>query len=187
MSAAISFPPSPAISDADALIAGESVVQKAVSRFSSALRDDLLQEGRLGLLDAAATFCRDGGASFTTHAFNHVRSRVFRAFRKERVRGLGRVAFSEKWITLEFDGVEEGNEPADDSSLSEERLIDRHVLRAAIDELDPRDRAIIEARLRGKTLAEIGEASGYTAKRAIDALRKALGLKVARRMRGRAA
>ena len=49
-------------------------------------RDDLQQEGLLGLLTATQTFRADGGASFSTYARTCARHRVISAVRRSRWR-----------------------------------------------------------------------------------------------------
>ena len=54
------------------------------SRRFPAYRDDLQQEGLLGLLSATQTFRPDGGASFSTYAHTCMRRRVISVLRRSR-------------------------------------------------------------------------------------------------------
>ncbi|HJB60422.1 MAG TPA: hypothetical protein IAA38_02030, partial [Candidatus Ruminococcus gallistercoris] len=45
-------------------------------------REDLYQEGLLGLFDAANTYARDGGASFETYAGRCISNRIVSAVRR---------------------------------------------------------------------------------------------------------
>lgn len=63
------------------------MLQSEVSRYGNGIsqRDDLAQEGFLGLLSAVRTYREDGGATFATYAYTCVRNRVVSAVRRIRV------------------------------------------------------------------------------------------------------
>jgi RNA polymerase primary sigma factor len=149
--------------------------------------EDLVQEGCLGLLEAARRFDCLKGCRFSTYAVYWARQAILKAFGREAPRLEGRElavldglpgAFSERadFLPLSARAADEGFAPPEEAAL--ERL-EAEALRKALAALPERERLVLEVRygLAGRPPGTVGEAArllGVSRTRAHQLERQAL-------------
>lgn len=135
-------------------------------------REDLMQEGRIGVMNAAKTF--NGASSFKSYAYTCIRSSVFSAIKK---------AKSKKNLPLEnyvplFGDDEEGKDKTEIVVGTAESPETGYINREAAEELSLKiknglskfENAILEDYLKGYSYKEISERTGKTEKSVDNAL-----------------
>lgn len=152
-----------------------SVIRTKVSPFSSgrAEREDLCQEGLLGLLNAARTYDPSGGASFRTYAGVCISNRVIMAYRSSA--GKKHDPLSD-FVSLSEDGAGELQVPdasADPEALLTERDGFESVWRTISLLLTPLERNVLRLYLGGRSYGEIAKKLSVTPKAADNALQRA--------------
>lgn len=143
-------------------------------------RDDLIQEGSIGLMESISKFNPKHGCRLSTYAFRNIHNSVKRAIkRKSRVVHIPETAtetMEKRGLSVPMQGsIHEGPDGEDWSgqipAIEQEPdppLYGNSVkaqLRMALHSLDPRTRGIVTCRLKGKLLHEIGSALGITKER----------------------
>ncbi len=152
-----------------------SVIRAKVSPFGSgrAEREDLCQEGLLGLLNAARTYDPAGRASFRTYAGVCISNRVIMAYRSSA--GKKHDPLSD-FVSLSEDGAERF-EARDDSADPEALLTERegfeNIRRTIFSLLTPLERNVLRLYLGGCSYGEIAEKLSVTPKAADNALQRA--------------
>lgn len=135
-------------------------------------REDLMQEGRIGVMNAAKTF--NGASSFKSYAYTCIRSSVFSAIKK---------AKSKKNLPLEnyvplFGDDEEGKDKTEIVVGTAESPETGYINRETAEELSLKiknglskfENAILEDYLKGYSYKEISERTGKTEKSVDNAL-----------------
>lgn len=134
--------------------------------FSSVDREDLQQEGLLGLLAATQTFREDGGASFSTYAQTCVRHRMISAARRSRWRA--EVSLPEDDDSAE--GLPAGQAGPEQTVL--ERDEERRLHQRLREKLTPLEYAVLCEHLDGYSYKEIADHLHITCKSADNALQR---------------
>ena len=139
-----------------ALVARSALmIRKLTSRFGGVYpfeRDDLLQEGLLGLLHAARTFSPDGGASFSTYAYRCAENRIRDAVRSGQSRA-NRVLND----AVPLESIRELDRSGDPETLLELRESISGLLRTDLSDLEKR---VLRLYLGGSPRKEAAEAAG---------------------------
>ena len=143
--------------EAFSVLAARSVrmIRQLTARFGGAYpfeRDDLLQEGLLGLLFAARTFSFDGGASFATYARRCAENRVVDAVRS----GLSR-ANRVLNTAVPLDGLDASDASGDPEALLELRESVSGLLDAG---LSPLEQRVLRLYLGGLKRQDAARAAG---------------------------
>ena len=134
--------------------------------------DDLMQEGRIGLLRAAQTFEPSRGFRFLTYATYWLRQKMegfvsrqgdtikrpARQHRKPRVPRMAMHDISSVFVGQLVASIERPEQVA-------EQRDELARLERALAQIDPRDREILERRSRGETQQHIGDSLGITKSR----------------------
>lgn len=153
-----------------------SVVRGKVSPFSSgrAEREDLCQEGLLGLLSAARTYDPSGRASFRTYAGVCIYHRVVTAYRSSAGRKHDPMS---DFVSLSEDAAEQIAAPEGGSTDPEALLADREGFRSVWKNvavlLTPLERNVLRLYLSGCTYGEAAKKLSVTPKAADNALQRA--------------
>ncbi len=152
-----------------------SVIRTKVSPFSfgRAEREDLCQEGLLGLLNAARTYDPSGRASFRTYAGVCISNRVIMAYRSSA--GKKHDPLSD-FVSLSEDGAEQlevEDNSADPEALLTEREGFENIWRTISSLLTPLERNVLRLYLSGRSYGEIAKKLSVTPKAADNALQRA--------------
>lgn len=127
-------------------------------------REDLYQEGLLGLFDAANTYARDGGASFETYAGRCISNRIVSAVRRSASR---KNSFLNNAVPIDAVTDLDAGQKTDPQALVESRDELDRVLRNAHVSLSDFERRALLLYLGGYRRAEIERRLGIPA-RAFD-------------------
>ena len=127
-------------------------------------REDLYQEGLLGLFDAANTYARDGGASFETYAGRCISNRIVSAVRRSASR---KNSFLNNAVPIDAVTDLDAGQKTDPQALLESRDELDRVLRNAHVSLSDFERRALLLYLGGYRRAEIERRLGIPA-RAFD-------------------
>ncbi|MDD6175981.1 MAG: sigma-70 family RNA polymerase sigma factor [Firmicutes bacterium] len=143
-----------------------------VSRLAPRLhgdRDDLLQEGAIGLMDAVAHYDPASGTPFQAYASVCIEHRILSALRAQ-----GRQKNLPLNESVPLDDLEDSSAfPSADPEnvfLGRERL--RHVLQAVQTHLSPMERQVLEGYLGGRSYREVASRLGLTEKSVDNALQR---------------
>ena len=134
--------------------------------FSSVDRDDLYQEGLLGLLTATQTFRADGGASFATYARTCARHRVISAVRRSRWRAE---------VSLPDDEESAGGIPAGQAGPEQtvlEKDEEQRLFQRLRQRLTPLEYKVLCEHLAGYSYSEIAARLQITCKSVDNALQR---------------
>jgi RNA polymerase sigma factor (sigma-70 family) len=150
------------ITDDQAIAACAAIVGSLARRFARSSADlaDLEQEGFLGLLGAAREWREDGGATFQTFAYFHVRGRILRAAMKERRRGFSRSLNVGPVASL--DEVDDEGRNVLDRIGREAEQENATLVSAAFAALPPKTRRIVELASEGFTYDCIAQIVGMS-------------------------
>jgi RNA polymerase sigma factor (sigma-70 family) len=161
-----------------------TIARSFKTRRNTADHDDLDQAALLALHRASEAFRPDGGREFAPYAGQAVRNALNDFYRKT-LRIGKREAFSLDAPAVDGGSGEAGGDgdswkdnwqdvEADIASLEAASHESAELLRQAIAELLPQQRAVVEAVLAGRTFAEIAEERGVTKQAANNTYQRAL-------------
>ncbi|MBQ1389127.1 MAG: sigma-70 family RNA polymerase sigma factor [Clostridia bacterium] len=131
-----------------------NLIRSLTSKFrvSGLERDDLVQEGMMGLMNAAKSYSSEGGASFKTYAALCVSRRVISILKQSRG-GKGKamsdyISFSDETLALLSDGLD-----PEEMYIDKESLV---LLTAAAEEiLSSKEKQVLQLYMEGMTYEEI--------------------------------
>ena len=115
-------------------------------------REDLYQEGLLGLFDAANSFTADGGASFETYAGRCINNRIVSAVRRSSSR---KNSFLNHAVPIEEAETVGADDTSDPQALLESRDEMNRMLENVHISLSPFERKVLSLYLGGYKRAEI--------------------------------
>ncbi|MCI5651064.1 MAG: sigma-70 family RNA polymerase sigma factor [Ruminococcus bromii] len=127
-------------------------------------REDLYQEGLLGLLDAANTYVHDGRASFETYAGHCISNRIVSAVRRSSSR---KNSFLNNAIPIEDVELVGADDASDPQALLESRDEMNRMLEAAHVSLSSFERRVLSFYLGGYKRSEVESRLGISV-RAFD-------------------
>ncbi len=136
-------------------------------------RDDLMQEGMLGLLSAIRSFDAGANTSFKTFAVLCIRRRLISVLRK--AAGTQNVSLDD-CLSLESSLFDESSSRKDDLRSPEELIIDREEAekryRKLLQVLSAFERTVLRCFLKGMSYREIAEFTGKSEKAADNAIQR---------------
>lgn len=155
------------VSEPEVFAQYEPLVAKFAHRFARAPADveDLAQEGRIALLRAARSWRPDGGASFLGYAYRSIWGAVSWAARTQARRGFRRTKGSRVDV-LSVDAPDDNGQTLHDligrREDQDRRVVGEEILVRLRGRLDERCQVVLDGRLQGETLGEIGRRLGVT-------------------------
>lgn len=160
------------------VLANMGLVHKVVSRYKKN-KDDLLQEGVLGLMRAVDLYDTERGFAFSTYAIRWIYYYVVEAmsFCKAPVyipRSAGRTTGTrarwdhEVWhpdTFVAYEGAEDGWDAVSSSTFPLAELVEKIDIERIMPALTPREAVILESLLQGNNLSETGKGMGLSRER----------------------
>lgn len=151
---------------------GEDLIPVIISRYASVVRmkaasmnvslterDDLMQEGFLGLISAVRSFNPDKNASFPTYANRCIANKIISALPKQ----------SEEVLDDENECEPDNNTP---ESIFFSKLLSEEIARVMSDELSDMEREVFRLFLKGETYEEMAKSLGLNVKTVDNALQR---------------
>ncbi|MGI6261781.1 MAG: sigma-70 family RNA polymerase sigma factor [Acutalibacteraceae bacterium] len=148
------------------------LIGSKVSRLAPQLRgerDDLLQEGAIGLMDAVAHYDSANGTPFQAYASVCIEHRILSALRAQSRQKNLPLNESVPLDDLESSTAFSSADP-EDVFFGRERL--QHVLHAVQTRLSPLERQVLEGYLGGRSYREVASRLGLTEKSVDNALQR---------------
>lgn len=143
------------------------LVRSQAAKYKSFLldRDDLFQEGMLGLLSAVRTYSKNGGASFRTYAAVCIHNHIVSALRKST--GGAQAA---EFVPLDDRFLPDAAQSPEEQQMLRDEC--EKLLQSVSTRLSPAERTVLRLFLNGFSYKEIAEKIGTTPKSVDNALQR---------------
>lgn len=145
------------------------LVRRSAARYSTALldRDDLMQEGMLGLLSAVRTYKADHGIPFEAYARTCINNKIFSALRKA---AGGKSVRAGDVVSLDAHMLSDASLPLEEQQDLRDAC--ERLGHFAQNELSKNEKAVLHLFLGGLSYREIAERIGGTPKSVDNALQR---------------